>query len=63
MEYRIKYSQLPRVANVVLNPQLSLLRYLTFLEKKREQFSLIQTSEGTGRVPQQITDEIGEDGN
>lgn len=63
MEYRVKYNQLPRVANAVLNQQLSLLRYLIFLEKKREWFSLSWTSEGTGRVPQQITDEVGEDGN
>lgn len=64
MEYRTQYSQLPRGANAVLNRQLSLLRYLIFLEKKkREQFSLIWTSKGTGRVPQQITDEVGEDEN
>lgn len=36
MEYRTQYSQLPRGANAVLNRQLSLLRYLIFLEKKKE---------------------------
>lgn len=64
MEHRIKNTQPPRVANAVLNQQQSLLRYLTFQEKKeKEQFSLIRTREGTGRVPQQITGEAEEDGN